>query len=196
MKIIFIVLLSFFIPAYSYSQPFENDLLLDERGKYIYYEVVDVPQISKDSLSKRSLYFFKKKNLKLKTSFLQADSLLNGAGKFILNKEALVLSHPKGEMVFTFTCEIKEGKYRYWLTDFKFLPYQRDRYGNFVPLITNYTPLEKDPGKLNALEWKNTIGTTAEQSKKIGESFKKYLAGEYSTSENTNKSKTLIGKDW
>ncbi|RZK84776.1 MAG: hypothetical protein EOO98_16520, partial [Pedobacter sp.] len=34
-----------------------------------------------------------------------------------------------------------------------FIPYQRDRYGNFVASTTVGIPLESNPGKLNAGEW-------------------------------------------
>lgn len=149
----------------------------DERGKYIYYEVVELTGVKKDSLINRAAYFFKnldKKDVQILGS--ASDSVINARGKFVISRTSAMLSHPSGEMSYNFVAEIKNGKYRYWLTDFRFTPYQRDRYGNFVPVTGVSTPLEKSPGKLNAAVWKDYMKDAAEDAKEFGAKFKEQMA--------------------
>lgn len=150
MKVLTLAILLFFTNA-SFAQ--EKPLSNDDRGKLIYYEVVAVKDISKDSLSTRAARFFKKSSKLLKLKSQDGDSVFRAEGKLIINKTALVLSRPSGEVLYNFYVEVREGKYRFWLTDFNFIPYQRDRYGNFVASTTIGTPLETKPGRLNAAEW-------------------------------------------
>ena len=105
-----------------------------------------------------------------------SDSIFSADGKFLIARSKSMLSHPYGEMLYHFVAELKDEKYRYWLTDFKFVPYQRDRYGNFVPVIGVKTPLENTPGKLNATVWKDYIEATADLAKKFGAEFKERMA--------------------
>ena len=153
----------------------ENALPVDERGKFIYYEVVNV-SIATDSLSKRALAFIKKQNKELKYQKTLGDTAYTATGKLVINKTLLVMSHPSGEVLYNFQAEVKKGKYRFWITDFEFIPYQRDRYGNFVPSTTVGIPLENNPGKLNAGEWKEYKAQTAKYAKDFAVKFKNYMA--------------------
>ena len=152
----------------------ENTLPVDERGKLIYYEVVTV-KTPADSLRMRALAFIKKqKELKYKKT--SGDTGFVATGKLIINKTLLVMSHPSGEVLYNFEAEVKSGKYRFWLTDFEFIPYQRDRYGNFVASTTVGIPLENNPGKLNAGEWAAYKSQTAKYAKDFAVKFKNYMA--------------------
>jgi hypothetical protein len=155
----------------------QTPFAIDEHGKYILYEVVELNGTVKDSLTNRAKLFLKsiaKNGIKMESS--TSDSVLNATGKFLITKTSAMLSHPSGEVNYHFVAEIKNGKYRYWLTDFKFTPYQQDRYGVFVPIIGVSTPLEKSPGKLNASAWKDYISDAADQAKKFGVKFKEQMA--------------------
>jgi len=167
------ILLFFTVAAFGQDKP----LLSDDRGKLIFYEVVVMKGSTKDSLDKRLADFFKNsaKSLKLKSS--AADSLIHASGKLIVNKTALVLSRPSGEVLYNFYAENKDGKYRFWLTDFNFIPYQRDRYGNFVPSTTVGTPLETKSGKLNAGEWAGYLKATTRAVNAFAERFKEAMKG-------------------
>jgi hypothetical protein len=148
------------------------ELSKDESGKYIYYEVVSAKQIQEDSLKFKVLEFLKRKNVKgLKIN----NDQMQGAGKFIISKTAFVLSHPSGEVLYKFEFGVKENKYRFWLTDFIFIPYQRDRYANYVPSNTKGIPLETNIDKINAAQWNAYLDSTAEQAKAFALEFKKYL---------------------
>lgn len=169
MKLSTLVLLLFFTTA-GFAQ--EKPLSTDDRGKLIYYEVVDLKDISRDSLNVRAIKFFEKSTKSLKLKSTATDSVMYAAGKLIINKTALVLSRPSGEVLYNFYVETKDGKYRFWLTDFNFIPYQRDRYGNFVPSTTVSTPLENKPGKLNAAEWTGYIKAATKEVNVLAERFK------------------------
>ena len=167
------ILLFFTLAAFGQDKP----LLNDDRGKLIFYEVVVLKEATKDSLDARLAAFFKNSAKSLKQKSSAADSLFLASGKMIINKTALVLSRPSGEVLYNFYAENKDGKYRFWLTDFNFIPYQRDRYGNFVPSTTVGTPLETKPGKLNAGEWASYLKATTRAVNVFAERFKEAMKG-------------------
>lgn len=153
----------------------DAELPFDERGKFIYYEVVAQKDVSAAMLMERATKFFStSKELKLKTT--PQDSLWMARGKMVINKTAFVLSRPSGEVGYHLYLDFKEGKYRFWLTDFSFVSYHRDRYGNFVPETTVAVPLESKPGKLNSGEWTAYSKATAREARLFAERFKKGMS--------------------
>jgi len=125
-------------------------LSLDEHNKYIYYRVVDVPGIPADTLNTRGARFLK--NVFPKIKFKEKAGMISGDGKFMTFSGVSVLKHEDGEMAYQLNAEFKDNKYRYWLTGFTFTPYQRDRYGNFVPQQGIAIPLESALAKLSKKE--------------------------------------------
>jgi len=154
----------------------QKEFPLDDRGKYIYYEMVEGQKVSSDSLLKKATSFVDLKYKKTFKSKTVSNAVLKAEGKSILDKSVLVANRPIGEISYHFQFEVKEGKYRFWLTDFLFIPYQRDRYGNYVASTTIGTPLETSPGKLNSGEWKAIISSAYEKSETIAKDFKEFLA--------------------
>ena len=170
-----------------------EDMPKDERGKFIHYEVVDKSPASADSLKYRALTFFKKNKL---TGIDQKEDQVQANGKTVINKTAFVLTHPSGEVRYNFAFEVKEGKYRFWLTDFLFVPYKRDRYGNFVASTTKGIPLENDPGKLNAGEWSSYIDAADKHANTIAAEFKDYLSAVQKIKPAKEVKKTISTKSW
>lgn len=191
----FLVLLVLFMPLFSLAQKdkTEDEMAKDERGKYIYYEVVDKGITAVDSLNERAKSFLKVKKLK---GINQEQEQLNAQGKFIISKTAFVLAHPSGEVLYHFVFEVKEGKYRFWLTDFVFIPYSRDRYGNFVPSTVKGTALESDPGKLNAGEWASYVSSANKQAAVFAAEFKLYLAANPKAKAAVKPKKAVSTKSW
>ena len=172
-------------------------LPLDERGKYIYYEVVDSVNYSKQQLFEYAKNFLEKKSNKtIKISSITADSVINAEGKLLLGKNILIASRPSGEVTYNFVCELKDNKYRFWLTDFKFIPYMRDRYGNFVPSTPIGTNLEKSPGKLNEGVWKQNITSTAESAAAFATEFKANMKAQVVVKPSEVKKETISTKKW
>lgn len=158
---------------FSYAQ--EVALLpKDEAGKFTYYEVVP-STVKEDSLKIRLSSFLgkNKKEIKLKSTST-AKSIL-ASGKIIIQKSITVISHPSGEIIYQFNFETGEGKYRFWLTNFEFIPYQKDRYGNFVPSTTIGIPLEKESKKSNAQQWEDYRLQAAKYANDFAKRFKDHL---------------------
>ena len=170
-------------------------LAFDERGKFIYYELVEAKGTIKTQLKERINSFFKNSNSGLKLNSVQGDTVFIASGKFFINKTVLVMSHPSGEILYHFQAEVKGEKYRFWLTDFTFIPYQRDRYGNFVPTITKGIPLESDPGKLNSGQWKEYQIQTSKNSLQFANVFKDFMNGKVPATPPI-KEKAIVKKDW
>lgn len=188
----FFLLITCFVYANAQS---ENLLPVDEHGKLIYYEVVTLKGTTQDSLKIRAINYLKKQNKELQYKSAQGDTAFIANGKMIINKTLLVMSHPSGEILYRFQVEVKDAKYRFWLSDFSFIPYQRDRYGNFVASTTIGTPLETDPGKLNAGQWKEYQVQTAKYAKDLATKFKQFMASRKPITEPIPEKK-VISKSW
>lgn len=191
----FLSLLFAFTIIISANAQTENTFPIDESGKFIQYEIVN--STSKiDLLQARANEFIKKKSKMLKLKKSQSDTVIMATGKFVINKTLLVMSRPSGEVIYHFQVEIKEGKYRFWLTDFKFIPYMRDRYGNFVPSTTVGVPLENNPGKLNAGEWAAYKTQTFKFAKEFAVEFKNEMANATPPITVKPVEKKVVKKEW
>src|SRR5579863_9279849 len=102
-------------------------LALDENNKYIYYQVVEQPNASRDSLGKKASGFTRGVYKKDKTH-LAGDSVITVKDKILTYSTLAFVKHESGEVKFSLTIECKDNKYRYWFTDFVFTPYHKDRY--------------------------------------------------------------------
>ena len=152
----------------------QTSLPFDENHKYIYYQVVDLPGAKADSLQSKGLSFLKSAypKAKLKTTTINE---VSGTDKFLTYGGISVLKHEKGEINYHFTIEFKDQKYRYWITGFVFTPYERDRYGNFVPKQGIDIPLETLGEKVNKKDADGSLDETVAFCKKFGEGFKQYI---------------------
>src|ERR1700712_386888 len=120
-------------------------LALDEHNRYVYYEVVDKGGISADSLYKNAKGFIEQSYPKSKPgSPANYHTLIKD--KF-LTYSALV-KHENGEIAYELNIECRDAKYRYWLTNFVFTPYERNRYGMYVPMNGVNVPLETGGPKM------------------------------------------------
>ncbi|MBC7566416.1 MAG: hypothetical protein H7223_05575 [Pedobacter sp.] len=174
----------------------EKPLPFDERGKLIYYEIVASNETPKDSLMSRALAFLKADSKKFKVSAIKGDTLVEATGKMLISKSALGMARPMGAVYFNFYTEVKAGKYRFWLTDFVFVSYMRDRYGNFVPETTIGIPLEREQGKLRVAEWVGYQKITAREAKAIADQFKTALATRIYTLQAKKPKNTISTKSW
>lgn len=153
----------------------QSDLLsFDEHNKYIYYQVIDIPGVPADTLRLRGLDFLKTAypKMKIKSS---ATSDLSGQGKFLVYGGISVLKHEKGEIDYTLNIEFKDQKYRYWLTNFTFTPYERDRYNNYVPKQGVSVPLETATSKFDKKDVDGYLDETGVFCKQFSDGIKPYL---------------------
>ncbi|HEX3384030.1 MAG TPA: hypothetical protein VHS53_02520, partial [Mucilaginibacter sp.] len=88
-------------------------------------------------------------------------------------------------------------KYRYWLTDFIFRPYQRDRYGMFVPVNGIEVPLEKASSKLDKKEVNDYLDQTGTYCMQTGDNLKAFMIQNHQSSpKNAPPVKTVVTKKW
>jgi hypothetical protein len=107
-------------------------LPLDEQGKVTFYEVV-----KEDSLKADLLYTNAKSWLQsLGYTLTEMDSV---GGRLVANNafpvydKGYVTKKMHGKVGYQLSIEIKDGKYRYWFTDFVFAYYKEDRTYRLVP---------------------------------------------------------------
>jgi len=153
----------------------QQDLLsFDEHNKYIYYQVVNMPGLVTDTLHERGDYFLKATYPKTAVKPVGTQGV-QGEGKFITYGGISVMRHEKGEMAYQVNIEFKDQKYRFWLTNFVFTPYQRDRYGNFVPQQGVDIPLETAASRLEKKELSSYLDETGAFCKQWGDKLKLYM---------------------
>lgn len=169
--IIFLGLFMLSLQLFAQQKQFDKG----DDGKFIFYKVVESPQASQQTLISRAKSFFSK-NKKLIKVLSETDSSVQANGRLIIDKTVLVVGHPSGELLYSLNFESRNGKYRFWLTDMSFIPYQRDRYGNFVPTKNVGTPLEKEVDKLTAAQWKDIHESAYQKVTKFAETIQKDMA--------------------
>jgi hypothetical protein len=147
-------------------------LSVDENNKYIYYQVVDMPGRTADSLHNNVVLFMKEFYPKEK-SLQITNSGASVKDKFLTY--TTLVKHENGEMAYTLNIECKDGKYRYWITNFVFTPYEKNRYGMFVPVNGVAIPLEKASDKLAKKDVEGYFEQAGAFCKQIGDKLKKYM---------------------
>lgn len=168
----------------------------DETGKYIYYEVVNnMVSLPEDSLKLRMLDFLMKNKKEMKQKVTAGAKEIVANGKIVINKSLAALSHPSGEITYVFHFEVNAQKYRFWLTDFEFVPYYKDRYGNFVPGTTVGRALEIEPKKLNAEQWEEYRLQAAKYAANFALRLKDHLANKVILPAPVAEKK-VISKNW
>ena len=85
------------------------------------------------------------------------------------------VKHEDGELTYTLHIEFKDAKYRFWLTEFAYTPYQRNRYGVYAKVPGGETPLEDLKKKDNGKAIDNYLDQIAKYGKQTGEEIKLFL---------------------
>lgn len=156
----------------------KDSLAFDENDKYIYYQTVTQEGLSADTLYSRGLYFFKlaypKDKLKLSTTD-KAQGVLVGSSGFLVSKKSFVTTHEDGEITYTLRVEVKDNKYRYWFTDFVYVPYQRNRYNVYEPVPGLTIPMEKAKDKLDKRDVAEFLNRILLNSRKVGGVLRLYM---------------------
>lgn len=183
MRNLFIIFAFVFISSFAFAQ--KETLALDEHtNKYIYYQVAEQSGTSGHQLFTRCLdglqKDFSKKELKA-----VGDSQIVVTSKLLLNGG--MFKHEEGEIAYKYIIEFRDGKYRYWLTDFVYTPYQRDRYNNYVPVPGKEVTLEQAKNKVDKNLLSNYMDQTLKYCKQAGENLKHYAANAHKQEEKTQK---------
>lgn len=177
----------------------KDSLAFDEHNKYIYYQTVVQDNLIKDTLYRRGLYFMKtaaiKSKLKLSVTD-EAQGVLTGKGSFKITKKALILNSAGGEITYTSRIEVKDAKYRYWFTNFVYIPYQRDRYGMDVPVPGINIPLEEAKDKIDKADLAVYLDKVLQNSRQVGAILKSYMLKTSSLPKEDKGIKKISTKEW
>ncbi len=141
MKKIFFSLVCLFCVQVASAQ--KDSLAFDEGNNYIYYRVIDKPALNADTLYKRAWAFAAVFNTSAKPAKGQGENTLNTSGMLLVYTGVSLMRKEGGEISYTLNIQTKENRYRYRISNFVFKPYQRDRFGNMVPIPGVEVPLEK-----------------------------------------------------
>lgn len=179
----------------------KDSIALDENNKYIYYKTADQPGAVADTLYDRALSFLTKAYTKKELKLVKADksaNALNGAGVFVINKKNFFGgSSEGGELAYTIKVEVRDNKYRYWLTDFVYQPYQRNRYGNSEIMHGKDVVLEKASEKLSKADFTACLNQVLVSSKQVGDKLKAYMLKVSSVEHHdVKKVKRVSTKEW
>jgi hypothetical protein len=174
----------------------QKDLLaLNERNKYIYYRVDTAAGITADTLQARSVRFLAMVSPKIKLRSAAHSGTAAGEGKFITYGSGSLVRHVNGEVSYLVNIECKDQKFRFWITDLTFTPYQRDRYGNFVPRLGIAYPLEGLAGKLDKGETNMVLVQTGAFCRQMGDKLKLYMTSSF-TPKKEEKLKKVVTDKW
>ena len=183
-----------FILFAKFSLAQQELLSFDEHNKYIFYQVDETPGLSADTLHNRAVYFLKTVFPRFKLKAATNNLALSGDGSFLTYSGVSVLKHENGEVKYVLNIEFKDQKYRFWLTGFTFTPYERDRYGNFVPKLGIELPLETAISKLEKKELDTHLNETGTFCKQFGERLKLFMLD--ATTKKQDNAKKPLSDNW
>jgi hypothetical protein len=174
-----------------------DSLVMDENNKYIYYQVVNQPATSADSLQARALVFAKKAFVASKLKFKDANKeTIRATGGVLVSKKSSVAMHEDARIDYTMTIEVKDNRYRYWFTDFVIVPYARDRYANFVPVSGKNVKLENGLSILSKRDFDGYTAKLFANVKDIGNRLKTYMKAPAASVKKEVKKTAIPATNW
>jgi hypothetical protein len=174
-----------------------DSLVIDEHNKYIYYQVVALPASTADSLESRAIVFTNKAFAPAKLKFKDSDKgTIRATGGVLVSKKSSLSMHEDARIDYTMVIEVKDNKYRYWFTDFVIVPYQRDRYANFIPISGKNLPLEKGLSIVSKKDFEGYTAKLLAQVKDVGNRLKTYMKTPVAPVKKEVKKTTIPATNW
>lgn len=173
----------------------KDSLAFDEQGKYIYYRVLVANTNEAETLNLRVAAFFKSASLLKLLGFNEAKQTFDGEGYFVVSKPSSLGKHDDGKITYKLRIEIKGEKYRYWLSNFVFTPYYKDRYNNMVPQPGVEIPIENISKKIETRDAAHYLDECAAFGKKLGTKLKQYMDAQPVAKKDDGK-KVIDTKKW
>jgi len=194
MKKILIALLFLLGARVAFAQ--KDSLSFDGNNKYIYYRVVEQPGLTVDTFQNRMLYLLKTTFPESKISSKTRLGNIRGTGKFIVLSGISAVKHDDGEIQYTFYIQYREQRYRYWLTNFVFIPYKVDDFGNKQLQARLRVTLEHAAGKLHKKQFNRYLNETGGYCIRFGNEVGKYMAHLSRMHIRINRKKIIITNNW
>ena len=191
MKNIILLLVALSAGTVSYGQ--KALLSLNEKNQYTYFVVKPVPaNPNKQALSA----YIKKADTGVEFLEVNNEGGIEGKGIVLVYKQGLVTGQEEGQLAYNLTIDFKDDKYRLIMTDFKFTPYQRNRYGVFAPVNNIGTPLEKMEGKVTAKQMNAYLDKLGSYGAKLSQQVTDYLTNPAAIKAKTNGLRKIDTKNW
>ena len=171
-----------------YSLAQDTQFHVNDLGKYTMTEVVELHGIDKDKLFLNGEKFIRQvKVLNSKKKYYKTEKenyTIRNRGSFYVYRIGSVKKGIGGAVEYDIDLEIKDGKYRYTITNFIFNEYKRNRYGKYVPIKGKFIPLEREVNSINKKEWKKHKQVVYEKSLEL---IQNLYSGMIYTEEKKNK---------
>ena len=142
----------------------------DENGKITYLGVVKIDSTTKDSLFNGITKWVKRNYSKYNTVVVDSvNYTIKTPGHFLVYINPGVLKEIHGEIFYDLNIEVKENRYRYVFTNFKFEYYKQDRADYKYKPTKKFKPLEDETFPGWGVAWqKHKANTDAHVKKMIG----------------------------
>lgn len=164
-------LLIFFLANANLGFAQAENFPVDESGKYILTDVVELKGMTKDQLFENGEKFMKKiKVLHSRSKYINSDKenyQIKNRGSFYVYRLGSIKKGIAGAVEYDITLDFKDDKYRYQITNFRFNEYKKNRYSKYEPIKGKYTPLEMEASSLNMKEWENQKAVVYEKSMEL-----------------------------
>ena len=185
----------------------ENIFPFDEAGNILYYEVVETPGNNVEELTKKTREYLKawyelkdkkfEKVIARKNSYISYDQENNS---FACKLEYVVypgrfLKHAKGAVSYNLIIELKDNKYRYYLNNFVYHPYELNRYGKYVPASGKSVSLNTISLQQEILK-KSECDQVEEAVQRNISMLEEYMAKVNFPKEEKSKEAVQINSDW
>lgn len=155
----------------------KEQVAFDENNKYIFYQVNDMPGINADTLYNRCVAGLSRIGPKpLYKPTMVANTSVDIKAIMMIYSSTGPVKHEEGELTYALHIEFKNDKYRFWLTDFVFAPYQRNRYGIYERSRDEAQPMEAVKTKYNARMFEIYLEQIAKYGSQFGADLKKVVA--------------------
>ncbi len=160
----------------------------DENGHILFMEVVETRLVHEKLLTNASALMEAKEN-----QTAEENGKFKKTSSFRLYKKRLGKT-PHGELSYSIRLEVRENRYRYIITDFRFHPLEKNRYSRFVKTRSGPRELEpylKEPDKT----WQRHRETILTKMEQLIEDIKLQMSEESKEEEKTPPS-VKIDDEW
>jgi hypothetical protein len=168
-------------------------LSLNEQNKYTYFAVKPAPP--QPNSANLAAYL---KKMVTGVEFLEATNKggVLGRGIVLVYKQGLITGQEEGHLAYNVSIDFKDNKYRFILTDFKFTPYQRNRFGVFAPVSNFGTPIEKLEAKISTKQLNAYLDKLGSYSAKFNEQVSNFLTNPAPVKAKPTELKKVDTKNW
>ncbi|CAN5602067.1 hypothetical protein BH23BAC1_BH23BAC1_09230 [soil metagenome] len=174
------ILLYLLIVIFPVLDSTESFLPKNEYGAIYFEEEVKSENLGKDELFLNGVkYISKIQKVSRKKPELNANlpaGIIVNKGSFYVYTQGLITPQIHGEITYNVRLEVNDDSYKYTITDFVFIYYQRNRYGRYAPVKGKYKPLEEDNFAGSQKTWINHKKTTKDIIEKQIEQLKAAMA--------------------